>query len=91
MVVIECPGRPREPIIVPINLTYRGIADDLAARIRAGEYRPGSKLPSYSEIAELYSVSLSTATRAIGLLRDRGLVEGVVGVGVYVCDLPPSG
>lgn len=70
----------------PRALTYREIADDLTARIRSAEegYRSGDKLPSYSGLAELYSVSVSTAARAMQLLTDRGLVESVVGRGVYV-------
>ena len=66
------------------RLTYREIADDLTARIRSGEYPPGGPLPSYSKLAELYSVSVSTAQRAVALLHDRGLITGEPGVGVFV-------
>lgn len=68
------------------RLTYRGIADDLAARIRSGEYPPGAKLPSHAELVKIYSSSLATVVRAVGLLHDRQLVEGVPGVGVFVLD-----
>jgi len=67
-----------------IPLDYRGIADDIAARIAAGEYPPGSKIPSYSQLGELYSVSISTAQRAVIVLRERGLVVGAQGRGVFV-------
>lgn len=76
----------RETSTVPIHLSYIQIADDLAARIAAGEYLPGGTLPSYAELAELYSVSPSTAARAYGLLRDRGVVAGQSGRGVYVAE-----
>ncbi len=66
------------------RLTYREIADDLAARIRSGEYAPGAPLPSYSKLADLYSVSVSTAQRAVGLLHDRDLIVGEHGVGIFV-------
>ncbi len=66
------------------RLTYREIADDLAARIRSGEYPPGAPLPSYSKLADLYSVSVSTAQRAVALLHDRGLITGEPGRGVFV-------
>ena len=59
------------------RLTYREIADDLAARIQSGEYPPGAKLPSYAQIGDLYDVSISTAQRAILVLTTRGLAEGV--------------
>jgi len=76
---------------VPINrFSHRQIADDLDARIRAGEYKPGTRLPSYSQLAEIYSVSVATVTRALGLLRDRGLIEGVHGVGVFVRERPDA-
>jgi GntR family transcriptional regulator len=67
-----------------IPLDYRGIADDIAARIAAGEYPPGSRIPSYSQLAKLYSVSISTAQRAVIVLRERGLVVGAQGRGVFV-------
>lgn len=71
---------------MPIRLTYRQIANDLAERIARGEYAPGDQLPSYRETADLYSVSVSTAQRAIGLLQDRGVVRGEPGRGLYVAE-----
>jgi GntR family transcriptional regulator len=65
-------------------MSYRAIADDLAERIKAGEYAPGSAIPSYAELADIYSVSVSTAARAVSLLRDRGVVVGSPGRGVFV-------
>ncbi|WP_262281695.1 winged helix-turn-helix domain-containing protein [Micromonospora sp. MA102] len=70
----------------PIPLSYTDIAGDIAERIKSGEYEPGAKLPSYSQLADLYSVSFSTAARAIALLRDRGIVVGAPGRGVFVAD-----
>ena len=67
-----------------IPLNYRGIADDIVARIAAGEYPAGSRIPSYSQLAALYSVSISTAQRAVMVLRERGYVQGAQGRGVYV-------
>lgn len=67
-----------------MRLTYAQIADDMEARIRAGEYPPNSRLPSYRELAEMYSVGVSTAARAFGLLRDRRLTVGEPGRAVYV-------
>lgn len=67
-----------------VPLTYAQIADDLAVRVAAGEYRPGQRLPSYAELASLYSVSVSTASRAVAILRDRQVVVGVPGRGVFV-------
>ena len=68
----------------PQRQSYREIADDLESRIHRRQYPPGAKLPSAAEIAADYSVSKNTAQHALSLLRDRGLTEGVVGVGTFV-------
>ncbi len=75
---------------MPRHTSYREIAEDLAERIHIGEYAPGEKLPTYEELAKLYSVSRATAQRAITTLRDRGVVRGHQGVGVFVPDQPAS-
>ncbi|MEU6204617.1 winged helix-turn-helix domain-containing protein [Micromonospora musae] len=71
---------------MPIPMSSRQIADDLSARIRSGEYVPGEKLPSLKELAELYSVSISTIQRALELTRDRGLTIGRAGSGIYIAE-----
>jgi DNA-binding GntR family transcriptional regulator len=62
------------------------LAEDIAERIRRGEYLPGTKLPPARELAELYAVSLSTAQRVQLILKERGLIVGRQGDGVYVAD-----
>lgn len=52
---------------------YVHLADQLAARLRAGEWSVG-KMPTVRDIAGTYDVSSFTAARALQLLRDRGLV-----------------
>ncbi|MCX5119190.1 winged helix-turn-helix domain-containing protein [Micromonospora sp. NBC_00362] len=71
---------------MPIPMSSRQIADDLSDRIRAGEYPAGTRLPTLRELADLYSVSVSTIQRAQELVKDRGLVVGAAGRGVYVVD-----
>ncbi len=73
------------------RLTYEQIAEDLAARIAAGEYLPHTALPSMRELASLYSVSVPTIQKAHIVLRAWGLTYGVPGAGVYVEDRPDSG
>lgn len=70
----------------PTRLTYRQIADDLAERIATGEYPPGTKLPSYSQLASIYSCSVTTAQAALRVLRERGLTYSELGRGTYVLD-----
>lgn len=45
--------------------TYRRIADKLRDAINRGRWKPGDKLPSHPEIAELYAVSVTTARLAV--------------------------
>jgi GntR family transcriptional regulator len=64
---------------------YRQIAGWLRARILAGEFRPGvDPLPSEKDLVELFEVSRDTARRAVGALRDEGLVITVPQRGTYV-------
>jgi GntR family transcriptional regulator len=71
---------------VPIPPTTRQITEDIEERIRRGEYPPGTRLPAARELADLYGVSLSTAQRVQLLLKERGLVVGRQGDGVYVAE-----
>lgn len=73
---------------MPRHMTYRQIADDVAARISAGEYPPGAKLPSYAQLAALYSVSVATVQRAVLVLEVKGLLRGHAGRGTYVTATP---
>ena len=76
---------------MPIPRTgYREVARDLQARVDAGEYPPGSKIPSYAQLATLYSVGVTTIQRAILVLQERGTLVGVPGRGVYVAETPPT-
>lgn len=70
----------------PRRLTSRQIADDMADRIDRGEYAVGDTLPSRRALAEMYSVSVSTADRVMMLLVDRGYAYGEPGRGTFVAD-----
>jgi GntR family transcriptional regulator len=62
---------------------YRLVSTDLRSRIEAGEWLPGEQLPTVRKIADHYHVAVSTARRAIGDLRDQGLVTVTPGWGVF--------
>ena len=64
--------------------TYREIADAITARIIAGEWRPGERLPTTEEFAVQYDVSEATAYRALSLLIDRGTIRGEQGRARFV-------
>lgn len=74
----------------PQRLGYMKIAADLRERIYAGEYPPGSALPSYRKLTALYSVSVTTVQAALRLLRSEGMIHGETGVGVFVVDPLPD-
>ena len=68
---------------------YRQIAAILKRRILSGQYPPNSRIPTESELVETYEVARTTARRAVGALRDEGLVYTVPQRGTYVAQ--PSG
>lgn len=88
-VVVESGGLLQEFAMPAIPMTSAQIADDLAARIKAGEYEPGGQLPSYNQLAGIYLTTFGTIARAMVRLRERGVVVGVPGKGVYVADVGP--
>ncbi|WP_228551989.1 TetR/AcrR family transcriptional regulator C-terminal domain-containing protein [Mumia zhuanghuii] len=60
------------------------VTAELRRRIASGELGPGDRVPSTRQIVREWGVAMATASKAIGLLRDEGLVETVVGVGTVV-------
>ncbi|WP_169748020.1 GntR family transcriptional regulator [Pseudonocardia acaciae] len=52
----------------------RRVADQLQARIEAGEFAAGDALPPYRQLAAEYGVAVNTALAAVRALRDAGLV-----------------
>lgn len=65
-------------------VAYERIADELRQSIRAGELRPGDRLPAESKLAEQYRRSVPTIRDALRLLRDEGLIEKQHGRGNFV-------
>jgi DNA-binding FadR family transcriptional regulator len=65
---------------------YRQIADQIAALIRRGEYRPGARLPPERDLAKRLGVSRPSVREALIALEVEGFVEVRIGSGVYVAD-----
>ncbi|MEU1630787.1 GntR family transcriptional regulator [Streptomyces sp. NPDC020096] len=63
---------------------FQQIASYLAERIAAGDYQPGSKLPSESEMIAQWGVSKNTVRYTFQELRNRGLAETLQGKGTFV-------
>jgi DNA-binding FadR family transcriptional regulator len=65
---------------------YRQIADQIAALIDRGEYKPGARLPPERDLARQLGVSRPSVREALIALEVEGYVEVRVGSGVYVMD-----
>ncbi|MEU1607170.1 GntR family transcriptional regulator [Micromonospora matsumotoense] len=65
---------------------WRQIKDDLRAKIRAGIYPPGSKLPSVRLLAEEYDTSHMTVRRALDSMIELDELIGRMGIGVFVAE-----
>jgi GntR family transcriptional regulator len=75
--------------IVQVRQTrYHQIADELRARVEAGEFGTGRLLPSEAELSTLFRASRVTVRRALEVLRDEGLVDSRQGFGWFVAADP---
>lgn len=63
---------------------YRQIAAILAARIERGELLPDRPVPSETQLQQEFGVARHTARKAVGVLREQGLVQTVPGMGTFV-------
>jgi DNA-binding transcriptional MocR family regulator len=79
----------RTPGAVISGRTAREIAANIEARIRDGELRPGTQLPTIRGLAAEVGVSPMTVTTAYRELRRRGLVSAAGRRGTRVCEQPP--
>nr|WP_041675051.1 GntR family transcriptional regulator [Ramlibacter tataouinensis] len=68
----------------PGQSRYAAVAAALRARVLAGEWAPGTALPSEQALAAEHGVALNTLRRALELLAEQGLVERVHGRGTFV-------
>ena len=68
----------------PIGAQARGLADDIFARIAAGEFIYGARLPSERSVSESYALSRTTVRQALGLLERHGVIVRRHGSGSVV-------
>ncbi|GAA0036799.1 MULTISPECIES: FadR/GntR family transcriptional regulator [Brevibacterium] len=74
---------------VPDNPKTAAIVDRLLTAIAAGDFLPGTRLPSERQLAETLAVGRSTVRNALSVLIDRGCIEtrrGRTG-GAFVMDV----
>lgn len=63
---------------------YLQVATALRRRITTGELRPGDRVPSTRKVVRDFGVAMATATKALAVLRDEGLVVARPGSGTVV-------
>ncbi|MEU7570249.1 winged helix-turn-helix domain-containing protein [Micromonospora sp. NPDC049240] len=71
---------------MPIPPTMGELIEDLLRRIKEGEFPPGSQIPSTQQLSDHYNVSVATIHRAVARLRERGVLVGRPGRGVFVAE-----
>jgi DNA-binding LacI/PurR family transcriptional regulator len=71
----------------PVPLFYQ-VAEDLKARLAAGEFAVGQRLTTVRELADVYGVSFVTAQRAVAQLIEEKLVKAGRGRGTTVVKVP---
>ncbi|SKC96205.1 transcriptional regulator, GntR family [Burkholderia sp. CF099] len=66
---------------------YKELVDTLAADIRSGRLRAGTRLPTHRQLASERGLALVTATRVYAELAAMGLVSGETGRGTFVREI----
>lgn len=70
------PDDPRPP--------FQQVVSVMKAAILTRKYEPGERLPSFGELAKHFGVAPMTVQKAVGLLRDEGLIVTRQGKGSFV-------
>ena len=68
------------------NSVYRKISEDIADKIKKGEYATGAMLEPERKLMEAYGVERTTVRRALELLVSEGLIVKKAGLGTFVSD-----
>jgi len=77
--------------LTAVSLTKKQtIIDDVQVKIRTGEYPPGHKLPSNTDMQKIYVCSAEPVRNAIDFLKASGWLVSAPGLGVFVAAKPPS-
>lgn len=83
---------PSHPQSTDSDLPRAGLSATLAARlvasIRAGDFKPGDRLPTEMQLVERFSVSRAVVREAIARLKTDGFVESRQGSGAFVSAKP---
>jgi GntR family transcriptional regulator len=72
------------------DYVYVQVALHMEARIRGGDLAPGARLAGEQALREEYGVSLSSIRKAMGILRDKGLLVTTPSLGSFVVREMPT-
>ena len=75
---------------VPRTTLSEQVAKLLAARITAGDWQPGEKLPSEAELCKAFNVGRSSLREALTSLTFIGMIRVRAGGGSYVAEQPSA-
>src|SRR5260221_11289794 len=70
-------------------LRFELVAEELRGELRAGSLSPGDRLPAERDLCQRFAVSRGTVRRALGRLRDLGLIRPAAW-GWIVCEPSPG-
>jgi GntR family transcriptional regulator, transcriptional repressor for pyruvate dehydrogenase complex len=75
---------------VPRATLSEQVAKELAAKISVGEWKPGSRLPSESDLCRALGVGRSSLREALTSLAFIGLIRARAGEGSFVAEQPSA-
>ncbi len=64
---------------------YQRLRDEIAGRIAAGDWLPGSVIPTEAELTQTYGIATGTVRKAVDALVNEGLLQRRQGRGTFVC------
>lgn len=70
---------------------YRQLKNHIREHIQSGEWKPGDRVPSESELVKSFGVSRMTANRALRELQSVGVLKRIAGVGTFVSSTRAQG
>lgn len=69
---------------------YLNLAAVLRGRLQAGDWAPGTRLPTIAELGKSYSVAAVTVRQAIAILEEEGYLRRQQGVGTFATEAAGS-
>ena len=64
----------------------RDVMDQIKDLIASGELKPGDKMPTETELAEMFGIGRSSVREAIKVFQHLGILESSPRTGTFVCD-----